>query len=483
MRAQRLPFRDPQGQGLACEGLDLRGPCGRGNVEPAGLLGRVDPLQTARTAPGRSGLLPCGEHAGLVRVEVVADQGDVLRLGTVHVYGVLQDLGASQFCAPRGHLHLPPARHGRRDHEEMGRAGAPGRILLAGGLSGPDGQRGALPDARPGRPRPRTPPGGLHKDIFWAGIGGCVRIGGPAPCVAGPGAARATVSGVVRAERRRVGGRAGVAGRLRAALALWVEGTRLGLNGCQDTVTLALAQGLRGPRNPHTLRRRQRVRRGWVPTGGRELAQEPRVLAVDPRPEQLCWMSSLQREQMVFDPGFLGLDHGIENGEQFAHGRDEGDFFGFADCAQVPVQLADHRVVPGGGQSGHVQGRAHLCTASPHSALASELATVAVERGHAHEGGDLAAVQLAQLGQFGQEHAGQDRTDTGHALQQGILLLPGGMSLALDLQLPVHLCQFGLQPREVALGQFLALGARSVPPCALLGDGGHEVAAGGHQIA
>ena len=97
-------------------------------------------------------------------------------------------------------------------------------------------------------------------------------------------------------------------GRLRAVLALWVEGTRLGLNGCQDTVTMALAQGLRGPRNPHTLRRRQRellyddadrigswgpgqelevehcfapllqwVRSWWVPTGGRELAQEPLV--------------------------------------------------------------------------------------------------------------------------------------------------------------------------------------------------------------
>ena len=47
-------------------------------------------------------------------------------------------------------------------------------------------------------------------------------------------------------------------GRLRAVLALWVEGTLLGLNGCQDTVTLALAHGLRGPRNPHTLRRLQR---------------------------------------------------------------------------------------------------------------------------------------------------------------------------------------------------------------------------------
>ncbi len=36
------------------------------------------------------------------------------------------------------------------------------------------------------------------------------------------------------------------------------QGTLLGLNGCQDAVTLALAQGLTGLRNPHTLRRLQR---------------------------------------------------------------------------------------------------------------------------------------------------------------------------------------------------------------------------------
>ena len=106
-----------------------------------------------------------------------------------------------------------------------------------------------------------------------------------------------------------------LSGRQRAVLALWVEGTLLGLNGCQDAVTLALTQGLTGPRNPHTLRRRQRellyddadridswgpgqevegcfapllqwVRSWWVPTGGRELAQEPLVLAVDPTSKQ-----------------------------------------------------------------------------------------------------------------------------------------------------------------------------------------------------
>ena len=100
-------------------------------------------------------------------------------------------------------------------------------------------------------------------------------------------------------------------GYLRAVLALWVEGTLLALNGCQDTVTLALAHHSRGSANPHTLRRLQRellyddadridswglgqelevdacfapllqwVRSWWVPTGGRELAREPLMLAV-----------------------------------------------------------------------------------------------------------------------------------------------------------------------------------------------------------
>ena len=68
--------------------------------------------------------------------------------------------------------------------------------------------------------------------------------------------------------------------RLRAVLALWVEGTRLGLNGCQDTETMVLAHGLRGPRNRHTLRRLQRELRyddadridSWGP--GQELEVE-----------------------------------------------------------------------------------------------------------------------------------------------------------------------------------------------------------------
>ncbi len=79
--------------------------------------------------------------------------------------------------------------------------------------------------------------------------------------------------------------------RLRAVLALWVEGTRLGLNGCQDTVTLALAHWPKGPGQELEVERcfaplLRWVRSWWVPTGGRELAQEPRVLAADPTSKQ-----------------------------------------------------------------------------------------------------------------------------------------------------------------------------------------------------
>ena len=91
-----------------------------------------------------SGRIVLVEHAGLVRVEVVADQGDALRLGKVHIHQVLQDLGASQFGALRRHLHMPPALQGRRDHEQIGRARADVRIILAGGLSGP--RRQSSPD-------------------------------------------------------------------------------------------------------------------------------------------------------------------------------------------------------------------------------------------------------------------------------------------------------------------------------------------------
>ncbi len=70
---QRDGVGNAPGPGLACEhmDLDLRA------VKPADLLWRVDPFQTAGSAPDRNGFRARIEPSGLVRVEVVADQGDM----------------------------------------------------------------------------------------------------------------------------------------------------------------------------------------------------------------------------------------------------------------------------------------------------------------------------------------------------------------------------------------------------------------------
>ena len=129
---QRLRVGDPQGQGLACEGIDLD----LRDVEPAGMPGGVHPLQAAGDAPGRGGLKTLVQDGGCVRVEMVADQGNARRLRKVYVHQVLQDLGASQFGAARRHFHVPPAPKRRRDHEQVGCAHAPVRVILAAGLPG-----------------------------------------------------------------------------------------------------------------------------------------------------------------------------------------------------------------------------------------------------------------------------------------------------------------------------------------------------------
>ena len=129
---QRLGVGDPQGQGLAFEGIDLD----LRDIEPASMPGGVYPLQAAGDAPGRGGRKTLVQDGGFVRVEMVADQGDARRLRKVYVHQVLQDLGASQFGAARRHLHVPPAHKRRRDHEQVGCAHAPVLVALAGGPTG-----------------------------------------------------------------------------------------------------------------------------------------------------------------------------------------------------------------------------------------------------------------------------------------------------------------------------------------------------------
>ena len=88
----------------------------------------------------------------------------------------------------------------------------------------------------------------------------------------------------------------------------------------------------------------------------------------------------------------------------------------------------------------------------PHTVrLPRSCAAVPVEGSHSHEGGDLPAVQRAQLRQIGQESHRETFPDSGNTAQQVVLLSPNG-TLAESLpQALVQVVQLTLQPCNVGL--------------------------------
>ena len=93
------------------------------------------------------------------------------------------------------------------------------------------------------------------------------------------------------------------------------------------------------------------------------------------------------------------FEHGVEDDEQFAHTRDQGHLLRFTMRQQPLVEVADEGVVAGCGQRPHVEGAPHSGAPAPDGAFAPQGATVPFEGSRAHQGGDLAAVQRAQLRQ------------------------------------------------------------------------------------
>jgi hypothetical protein len=77
-------------------------------------------------------------------------------------------------------------------------------------------------------------------------------------------------------------------------------------------------------------------------------------------------------------PGPLIAQDGIENGQQLAHGSDEGEAGGFAGLAQTAVEGFERRVVLDGDEAGHVERGSDLDAAALDLALAAVSAAVAV---------------------------------------------------------------------------------------------------------
>ena len=166
-------------------------------------------------------------------------------------------------------------------------------------------------------------------------------------------------------------------------------------------------------------------------------------------------------------PGLACFEEGIDDDQELSHAGGEDDFEGFAMLSQSICEGLDDRVAASGCQSGHVEDGADGFAAAADGAFASVLAAVAIEGRQAHEGGDLLAVELAQLGNVGDEGGGRDSAQSWNGLDELRFFPPVlvGLDELLDrgfdaFDLPLEELEDGLDalPGSLGGGDFEAIG-------------------------
>src|SRR5262245_51972931 len=115
-------------------------------------------------------------------------------------------------------------------------------------------------------------------------------------------------------------------------------------------------------------------------------------MATRPRPE-----SALPGRAITYDR--------VEDGQQLAGDRDDGDLLGLAGCDEALEEGLEHGVVPPGHEGAHEQGRAHARPAAADEALAAPLARLTREGGKADKRRDLLAAEGPKLRQLGNQRA------------------------------------------------------------------------------
>lgn len=143
------------------------------------------------------------------------------------------------------------------------------------------------------------------------------------------------------------------------------------------------------------------------------------------------------------------FEHRVQDDQQFADAGRQRHFLGFSRRRQALTERLDARIEARGHDRCHIEGRPHLCPSTPDCPLPPQRAAIAIERGHADQGGDLIVRQRPQLWQIRQQCGLQDRADAGHAPQQLLLSAPEG-TLPNGLgQISVRLVEHSFQPGDV----------------------------------
>ena len=114
---------------------------------------------------------------------------------------------------------------------------------------------------------------------------------------------------------------------------------------------------------------------------------------------------------MGFRPKLIGLDERVEDRDQLSHGGGQSHFLGFPFLQQTLVKGFDSGVESCGHERGHVQHATDIRSAAKRAALAGGLPGIVVQRSHADELRNLAAIEFPQFRQLGQNRAHGHRPD------------------------------------------------------------------------
>jgi len=133
--------------------------------------------------------------------------------------------------------------------------------------------------------------------------------------------------------------------------------------------------------------------------------------------------------------------HGIEDDEDLAHAGSPGHLVGLSGPQEPLIELSDDGIAAGGRHGAHVEHRTDVASSAPDLALSLVGTAVAVQRGNAHQGGDLAAVQGAEFRQSGDHRRGRDGAHAGEALEDLVLFAPQGAFADELAEVPVDGCQ------------------------------------------
>ncbi len=145
------------------------------------------------------------------------------------------------------------------------------------------------------------------------------------------------------------------------------------------------------------------------------------------------------------------LHHRIQDEQQLMHTRRQRHLRGLAGRPQPGVERLNHRIAAAGGQGPHIEHRPDRRAPARHRAATPLGPAVPVERGHPDQGGDLLAIQGAQLRETGEQGPREHRAHPGRALQQLLLRAPDRTLPDRAAELVVQGGQAPIEPGQVRL--------------------------------